>query len=499
MASSGTDDFLSARSEMSDATDEDSATASHSESGGGAGGGATHFGNCTGKYPASPTSPTSPKSPAAPAPRLSFAAPESNRLSSRSDVADDESSCSESGNLPDVSSSSDDESVVKRRPAMRHKIQTPILRQLSVVYEATSSPDGDGTWVKSGSGWALVKQPTTHASVAADAAAAAARVQAYQRGRQLRRGLAEEAAAAAKVQAILRGRQQRRKASARRRARSVPLTFEEATAPRPYLIVACSYPGSKLEIKGVRSEAEMVVDCAKLVTRIDDCSVAELRAKIESCRGLHLLCHGDAPLHGECVPLLGSGHRPEAVSLEALIGLIRPAALAGSLRHVYLGGCKTRALGFALHAQAAVPCVVCYEHKVHDDAASLFGAEFVRATARGEGPVEAFSAARARVLAETEPGVLDNGLPGRVQRFSFVDPEASEVHRCVMLKGDRAAGVGAGAAALPDVCAVTGRPWGQCHWRGRLSPPKGMRRVAPSWRGRLASGEPSMLLRDADG
>ena len=118
------------------------------------------------------------------------------------------------------------------------------------------------------------------------------------------------------------------------------------------------------------------------------------------------------------------------------------------------------------------------------------------------------------MLAETEPGVLDNGLQGRVQRFAFVDPEASEVHRCVMLRGDRAAaalpgrgatgmgvgaGDGAGAGALPDVCAVTGRPWGQCHLCGRLSPPKGMRRVAPSWRGRLATGEPSMLLRDPDG
>jgi hypothetical protein len=99
-------------------------------------------------------------------------------------------------------------------------------------------------------------------------------------------------------------------------------------------------------------------------------------------RGLHLLCHGDAPLHGECVPLLGSGHRPEAVSVETLIGLIRPHALAGSLRHVCLGGCKTYPLGVALHEQAAVPCVVCYQHSVHDGAAALFGAEFVRAIAQ---------------------------------------------------------------------------------------------------------------------
>ena len=147
------------------------------------------------------------------------------------------------------------------------------------------------------------------------------------------------------------------------------LTFEEATAPRPYLVVACSYPGRSFELRGVRSEAAQVEASARLVTRLDNCSVGTLREHLQQgCLGLHLLCHGDAPLRGECVPLLGSGSVPEAVSIHSLVSLIRPHACAGSLRHVYLGGCRTFELGRALHEQAAVACVVCYRDRVHDGA-----------------------------------------------------------------------------------------------------------------------------------
>ena len=42
------------------------------------------------------------------------------------------------------------------------------------------------------------------------------------------------------------------------------------------------------------------------------------------------------------------------VSVEAFVGLIKPHALSGSLRHVYLGGCKTHALGSALRLYKAL-------------------------------------------------------------------------------------------------------------------------------------------------
>jgi hypothetical protein len=101
----------------------------------------------------------------------------------------------------------------------------------------------------------------------------------------------------------------------------------------------------------------------------------------------------------------------------------------------------------------------------------------VRATAQGDEAAAAFATARARVLAATEPGYLDHGLKGLVQKYAFIDPEAETVHHCT-----------------GPVCFVTGRPRRQCPLRGRMRPPEGMKRVTPGWRGRLATGEPTMLL-----
>ena len=46
--------------------------------------------------------------------------------------------------------------------------------------------------------------------------------------------------------------------STTRRSHSSPMTFEEATAPRPYVVVACAYPGTALELRGVPREAAQV-------------------------------------------------------------------------------------------------------------------------------------------------------------------------------------------------------------------------------------------------
>eukprot|EP00966_Prymnesium_polylepis_P024120 555517-Prymnesium_polylepis.1 len=374
-----------------------------------------------------------------------------HRHAGESDWSDgNESSCSEQGFVPDASSSDDDEGHAIRR-AVRMPRRRAAAQPLSAV------PESEGAHGAS--------SPEVGAH---EEDAAAARVQALHRGRQHRRQLAEEAAAAAKVQALHRGRRQRQR-----------MTFEEATAPRPYLVVACSYTGAPFELRSVVSEAAQVEASAQLVTRLDNCSVQTLRAHLQGCRGLHLLCHGDAPLQGECVPLLGSGQAPEAISIESFIGLIRPHASAGSgsLQHVYLGGCRTFALGAALHERAAVPSVVCYKGRVDDRAAALFGTELVSAMARGDDAGVAFSAARARVLAETETGFLDNGMRGAVQRFAFHDPDSADVHHCSMHS---------------QQCAVTGQLRSQCPWRGRLKPPPDTR-ISPRWRGRVATGEPWML------
>ena len=51
-----------------------------------------------------------------------------------------------------------------------------------------------------------------------------------------------------------------------------------------------------------------------------------------------------------------------------------------------------------------MPCVVCYESRVVDAAAALFGVEFVRHLATGGHVGAAFGAAKAHVLSHTESG-----------------------------------------------------------------------------------------------
>ncbi len=49
---------------------------------------------------------------------------------------------------------------------------------------------------------------------------------------------------------------------------------------------------------------------------------------------------------------------PLAVSIDRWVSLVAPHARTGRLRFVYLGGCRSRALGRALR-DAGVECVVC--------------------------------------------------------------------------------------------------------------------------------------------
>lgn len=90
------------------------------------------------------------------------------------------------------------------------------------------------------------------------------------------------------------------------------------------------------------------------------------------------------------------------------------------------------------------------------------------------GAAAAFEAAKARVLAEVEPGVLDNGMRGSVQKYALVDPDDPSVHQCSACDGAR--------------CPP------RCPWRGRLKPPQDARALPAEWRGRLAMGEPTLLM-----
>ena len=70
-----------------------------------------------------------------------------------------------------------------------------------------------------------------------------------------------------------------------------------------------------------------------------------------------------------------------------------------------------------------MPYIVCWETKVEDRAASIFGEHFAVSIAAGKTPTESFDIACAAVSRVTEQGHLDNGIPAAVQRYELVDPD----------------------------------------------------------------------------
>jgi hypothetical protein len=307
-------------------------------------------------------------------------------------------------------------------------------------------------------------------------------------------------------------------------------SFEEALAPRPYLVVACSYPGSPLALRAVEREARAIAAAQPLATTLlENPSCSELRRVLaeSDARVLHLTCHGDAPLRGERVPLLMNDVLADeqakrafgvmALGIEWWTALLQP--IVPRLRVAYLGGCQTIDLGHALHQHAGIASVVCWTSRVADRAAQVFGTAFAAALcspqphaandvygsaaacaacADDEDELErvraAFAAASATVLQETEVGCLDNGMRCTVQKYELVDPSDPAVHLCV---------------GCPRQCRVC--PWKRegdvCPWAGRLLPSSSQHHAADDasssgtlapcpfrgWRGRVAAGVPRLL------
>merc|ERR1712070_1026130 len=97
-----------------------------------------------------------------------------------------------------------------------------------------------------------------------------------------------------------------------------------------------------------------------------------LKENLRDAEGLHLILHGDAPLSGEKVPLLANADgEHEAVPISAWVRVVQPHV--SHLRHAYLGGCETLDLGWALHHEAGVETVVCWQTKLLDSVGPVFG------------------------------------------------------------------------------------------------------------------------------
>jgi len=118
------------------------------------------------------------------------------------------------------------------------------------------------------------------------------------------------------------------------------------------------------------------------------------------------------------------------VSIDTLVGVVKPHVVAGRLQLVVLTGCCTSRLAAALRDRADVPDVICWETLVHDVAAKVFGEAFAKAVSRQVEqlePAAAFDAACTAVKLEREEGFLDTGLAGLVQKFELVDPRDTAI------------------------------------------------------------------------
>ena len=177
-------------------------------------------------------------------------------------------------------------------------------------------------------------------------------------------------------------------------------------ASRPdVLITAVPQPeGSDVHLDNVAPEADAVAAAyGSRAETLLDISFADLDAALAGRTTWCFAGHGDALLAGELVPAFVKDGEVESVSLRALAETVRRHAVDGRLRLVVLTGCKTLALGRALLEQACVPCVVCWNSVLEDEAGRLFGTAFANATAAGDEPRDAFDAACRAVESSTTP------------------------------------------------------------------------------------------------
>ena len=193
------------------------------------------------------------------------------------------------------------------------------------------------------------------------------------------------------------------------------------------LITAESMPASRYYLANVDAEATAIQAAfggaanAEVARNI---SISELDRLLAGRTTWFFLGHGDAMLQSELVlAFVGVGGEAEVVSVDTLMGIVRPHVLTGKLKLIVLNGVRTARLAAALRERASVPYVVCWETVVFDDAARIFGTAFAQAIADGAEPPVAFEKARTAVCAVTEPGNLDTGPGARVQKFDLdVDP-----------------------------------------------------------------------------
>ena len=119
-------------------------------------------------------------------------------------------------------------------------------------------------------------------------------------------------------------------------------------------------------------------------------SISELDRLLASRSTWFFSGHGDARLQSSpsepALAFVGVGGAIEAVSIDTLVGIVRPRVITGMLKLIVLTGCCTARLAAALRERAFVPHVLCWETVLSDEAGRIFGTAFAQAVASNPNP-----------------------------------------------------------------------------------------------------------------
>jgi len=130
--------------------------------------------------------------------------------------------------------------------------------------------------------------------------------------------------------------------------------------------------------------------------------------------------HADAAVGGYSSLAFVRSGQIDTILASTIVQIVRQHT--GKLGLVVLNGCHSLTLGAEL-VEAGVDKVICWDSLVADEAAIWFSLGFARKLAASDDVLVAFDAAVASVLSVTEPGVLDSGRRGWVQKYELGDPE----------------------------------------------------------------------------
>jgi hypothetical protein len=195
------------------------------------------------------------------------------------------------------------------------------------------------------------------------------------------------------------------------------------------LIFACSPTLSPLKAAG--GEASDVAMATSWGDGVKICwggDAEKLRSQLLKARPYRFLFsgHADAPLfNGEkTLCFTKPGGTAEAVDPKLLCDIMAKHATGngGVLELVFLNGCDSHKLGQSLH-EAGVPTGVCWQSKVHDEAAAIFSQKFFQAVALKQTYQEAFDEAKRAVLLATQQ---KRGALFATAKFELRDPEDNQ-------------------------------------------------------------------------